>query len=51
MDAERLDILTDGQLKKILDSKWAKYAKSRFRQRFWCVRVPLDSLYALCSKS
>lgn len=37
VNAERLDILSDGQLRKILDSKWDKYAKATFRKRFWCV--------------
>jgi len=35
VNSERLDILSDGQLRKILDSKLEKYAKATFRKRFW----------------
>jgi len=35
VEHERLDILSQGQMKKILDAKWDKYARGMFQGRFW----------------
>mmetsp|Transcript_31572 Transcript_31572/g.100981 ORF Transcript_31572/g.100981 Transcript_31572/m.100981 type:complete len:840 (-) Transcript_31572:42-2561(-) len=35
VSCQRLDILESGELKKVLDQKWKRYAKQKFRSKFW----------------